>query len=105
MFHYLTTDEKRSALPIARRLLRPGGSFHIADLGPPRNDRLRRLVSVMLRRFGASRLEANLSGRIPALMREAGFAAAAETNRVMTPFGRLVYWNRDRRASTRGVAG
>jgi SAM-dependent methyltransferase len=91
VLHHLTTAEKLVSLRAVRRALRPDGELHVADFGPPHNA-LMWLVSLPLRVFdGAHRTEANLSGRLPGLVREAGFAAVAELGRIMTPFGTLVF--------------
>lgn len=91
VLHHLTTAEKLATLRALRRALRPDGELHIADFGPPHNA-LMWFVSLPARFFhGASRLKENLSGRLPALVREAGFGAVSERGRVMTPFGTLVF--------------
>ncbi|MQA83343.1 MAG: methyltransferase domain-containing protein [Streptosporangiales bacterium] len=95
VLHHLTTEEKVSALRTVRRLLRPNGELHVADIGPPHNA-LMRIVSLPLRGWashrGDDRIGANLSGRMPALMREAGFATVAEEGNAMMPIGTLTYW-------------
>ena len=91
MLHHLTTDEKRATLSGALRLLRPGGELHVADFGPPENA-LMWLVSHTVQIFdGSDRLGDNLNGRLPDLVRAAGFAAVEETGTAMTPFGSLAF--------------
>jgi cyclopropane fatty-acyl-phospholipid synthase-like methyltransferase len=91
MLHHLTTDEKRATLAGVQRLLRPGGELHIADFGRPQNA-LMWVISQGIRWLdGSERTEVNLSGRLPDLVREAGFVAVAETGTAMTPFGSLAY--------------
>lgn len=36
-FHHLTTNQKREALEEICRVLRPGGTLHVADWGKPSN--------------------------------------------------------------------
>jgi predicted SAM-dependent methyltransferase len=92
VLHHLTTDEKRSALRTARQLLRPGGELHISDLGPPVNRYVRSVLSRVGPVLGGDRVAANISGRLPALMREAGFSEVAETDQVKTAFGRVAFY-------------
>lgn len=91
VLHHLTTAQKQQALAAVRRLLRPRGELHIADWGKPHNA-LMRIASVTIPWFdGGKTTEANLRGELPALVREAGFADVAETERWMTPFGTLAF--------------
>jgi ubiquinone/menaquinone biosynthesis C-methylase UbiE len=89
MLHHLTTAEKRAALAAARALLRPGGELHAADFGRP-HTAYTRLVATAFRHFdGAERTGDNLDGRLPALIRAAGFPDVAETEQWTTAFGTL----------------
>jgi ubiquinone/menaquinone biosynthesis C-methylase UbiE len=91
VLHHLTTPEKQAALAAVHRLLRPGGSLHVADFGRP-HTAYTRVAAALFRWFdGAERTAASLEGRLPALMREAGFAGVAETDRWTTPFGTLAF--------------
>jgi len=91
VLHHLTTPQKRDALAAARRLLRPGGELHIADWGKPHN-LLMQVASLSFRLVdGSETTTVNLSGQLPALVAEAGFAGVAETERWMTPFGTLAF--------------
>lgn len=91
VLHHLTTEEKRRALAALARLLRPGGELHIADFGPPQNA-LMWLASRLVRAIdGAERIEDNLSGRLPDIVAAAGFRDVTGADRMMTPFGTLVY--------------
>ena len=89
VFHHLTDAEKEQALAAARRLLRPGGSLHIADFGKPHNT-YTRLAAAAFRHFdGAERTAANLKGRMPNLLGAAGFVAVRESPPRATAFGTL----------------
>lgn len=91
MLHHLTTAEKESALAALRRILRPGGTLHVADFGKP-HTAYTWLVASLFRYFdGPERTGANLDGRLPALMAGAGFVDVAETERWTTPFGTLAF--------------
>ena len=91
MLHHLTTPEKRAALASIRRVLRPGGSLHVADFGRP-HTAYTRMAAALFRYFdGAERTAANLDGQLPVLMREAGFAEVRETEQWTTAFGTLTF--------------
>ena len=89
VFHHLTDAEKEQALAAARRLLRPGGSLHIADFAKPHNA-YTRVAAALFRYFdGFERTAANLEGRIPEMMRSAGFTCVVEDRPWTTAFGTL----------------
>lgn len=89
--HHLTLDEKRQTFAGVRRLLRPGGELHIADFGPPHN-LYTRLVSLPFRYFdGEARTRPNLEGRLPELLREAGFTEVTADESWTTAFGSLSF--------------
>ena len=91
VLHHLTRAEKRAALAGIRSLLRPGGELHVADFGPPEGV-YARAISSLLRRFDAAERTAdNLEGRLPQLIRTAGFGEVHKTGHAATPFGTLVY--------------
>ena len=91
VLHHLTTAEKLDTLRAVRRALRPGGELHVADFGPPHN-LLMWLLSLPVRFFdGADRTAANLDGRLPDVIRGAGFARVSEGDPTMTPFGSLSF--------------
>lgn len=91
VLHHLTTDEKRETLSAVRRLLRVGGELHIADFGPPAGAYARGIARLFRHFDGESRTSDNLDGRLPALVREAGFETVEQTGTAWTPFGTLVY--------------
>ena len=88
MLHHLTRDEKLQALREARRVLAPGASFHLVDFGPPRNWLARGVVRALSH---GERMADNLAGRLPELMREAGFVRIEERGHHGTVFGTLVF--------------
>jgi ubiquinone/menaquinone biosynthesis C-methylase UbiE len=82
VFHHLTREEKLRALREAWRVLRPGGSLHVVDLGRPRS-RLGRLLARPGRR--GERLRPHLEGRFAELVAEAGFRGAEECGHQAVP--------------------
>jgi ubiquinone/menaquinone biosynthesis C-methylase UbiE len=84
MLHHLTRTEKVQALREAHRVLAPGGSFHLIDFGPPPNALALRIVRSLHR---GERMADNLDGRLPELMREAGFARVEHGGHLNTVLG------------------
>lgn len=93
MLHHLTRDERLQALREVRRVLAPGASFHLVDFGPPRNWFARVVMRAL---HHGEHMADHLAGRLPVLLREAGFERVEERGHHSTAFGRLVFvsgWN------------
>lgn len=88
MLHHLTHDEKLGALREARRVLAPGASFHVVDFAAPRT-LVARIATRLLHHD--ERMQENLDGRIPALLREAGFARVEERGHHDSVLGTFTY--------------
>jgi ubiquinone/menaquinone biosynthesis C-methylase UbiE len=58
MFHHLKAEEKAATLREVRRVLRPGGSLHLLDFGPPSG--FSRLSRIATPRGGRENLEGDL---------------------------------------------
>ncbi len=71
MFHHLPKDQRETTLRQVRRVLAPGGSFHLLDF-----DRSHASGGVLSRLHSSHHLEDNTENRLIALMRQAGFARA-----------------------------
>ena len=90
MFHHLDPEAKQATLREVRRVLEPGGTLHLLDVGGTKE----RSDGMMARLSHRNRmLQDNFGGRIPALMREAGLADPAEVaHRVTRLMGRVTYY-------------
>ncbi len=92
LLHHLTTEQKRLALTAMRGWLRPDGELHILDFGPQDGPLLKLLSRSVGWLDGATRLRDNWDGRLPMLMRDAGFVRADEIARALTPFGSVSFY-------------
>ncbi|HEV7615711.1 MAG TPA: class I SAM-dependent methyltransferase [Solirubrobacterales bacterium] len=89
LLHHLDADGKRAALAEARRVLRDGGSLHIADWGRPQ-DPLMRCGSYALAVFdGFDGIRDHVAGRLPGFVEAAGFGPVLRRDRLRTAWGSL----------------
>ena len=98
MLHHLTAADKRLAFAEVHRVLRPGGELHILDFGQPHNFPAY-LVSLVMRH--AEQTRENIQGRLPVMLREAGFVDVEETGRRMSIVGTLSLYRAVRRPELR----
>jgi cyclopropane fatty-acyl-phospholipid synthase-like methyltransferase len=89
VFHHLARDDKRRTLASLFKILRPGGSLHIADWGKAQNALMRVAFLGVQILDGFATTTDNVRGLLPRLIEEAGFRDVAETHRAMTLFGTL----------------
>jgi ubiquinone/menaquinone biosynthesis C-methylase UbiE len=86
MIHHLRSEQKRAAFGEVKRLLRPGGAFHLLDFGPPRSSFERGVTAFF---HHGDRLQDNLAGRLPGWLAEAGFEDVREVESRGSLFGRM----------------
>lgn len=88
-FHHLSVAAKSATLAEVHRVLKPGGEIHIADWGKAQNLPMRVAFLGIQLLDGFETTAPNVAGRIPDLMREAGFAGVEETRHFATLFGTM----------------
>jgi ubiquinone/menaquinone biosynthesis C-methylase UbiE len=87
VFSLLSREDKQRALRESYRVLRAGGTLQLLDFGPL-HTRWGRLLARRMRRFAP--IVDHLDGRLPALMRQAGFTNVNAETQFATLLGTLV---------------
>ena len=94
MLHHLTGDNKRRAFGQILRVLRPGGELHIADFGQPHSPIVKPVTQLIARLEEATD---NVSGLLPVMLAESGFAQAEEIGYIVTLPGSVSFYRAIRR--------
>jgi ubiquinone/menaquinone biosynthesis C-methylase UbiE len=89
LLHHLPPEPKLAALREARRVIRPGGALHIADWGRPADPLARAGFAVLQLFDGREGTRDHRTGRLPAIVAQAGFGQVARTQELRTIFGTL----------------
>jgi ubiquinone/menaquinone biosynthesis C-methylase UbiE len=89
MYHHLPGAEKGKTLLAARRVLKPGGTFHMLDFEGPEGGS-HGVFSHLLHR--SQRLKENSENQVLSLMRQAGFSEPTKLNEQAMLFGRIAYF-------------
>ncbi|MGH7803883.1 MAG: class I SAM-dependent methyltransferase, partial [Candidatus Binatia bacterium] len=89
MFHHLPAEQKEPTLREARRVLAPGGSFHMLDFGGPEHG-----VHGFFARLLHSQelMKDNAEDHVLALLTRAGLADAKVVGSRGMLFGRVAYY-------------
>jgi ubiquinone/menaquinone biosynthesis C-methylase UbiE len=89
LLHHLTPEAKRTALGEAARVLKPGGSLHVADWGRPHDPLMRGAFFVLQLIDGFATTRDHAAGALPGFIAGAGFAVAPPYARLRTTWGSL----------------
>lgn len=89
LFHHLPPEQKPVALQEAFRVLRPAGMLILADWGRPQDPLMWSAFTLVRSTDGWANTAANAQGRMPELMRQAGFAEVTIADRFRTLLGTL----------------
>jgi ubiquinone/menaquinone biosynthesis C-methylase UbiE len=89
LLHHLDAAGKRAALAEAHRVLRPGGSLHVADWGKPQDPLMRAGLFTLALIDGFDGIRDHAAGRLPGFIEGAGFGAVQRHDRLRTTWGSL----------------
>jgi ubiquinone/menaquinone biosynthesis C-methylase UbiE len=89
LLHHLDAGGKRAALAEAQRVLRLGGSLHIADWGKPQDPLMRAGLFTLAVFDGFDGIRDHAAGRLPSFVEEAGFDEVRRHDRLRTAWGSL----------------
>jgi ubiquinone/menaquinone biosynthesis C-methylase UbiE len=89
MFHHVPTNEKANTVREIRRVLKPGGEFHMLDFEEPENHAHGFLAHIL---HSSDRLKDNSENRILSFMTEAGFAEPKKLGNRKMLFGNIAYY-------------
>ena len=87
-FHHLTRGNKLRTLAEVRRVLKPGGEFHVADWGAPQNV-LMKLASQGIVMLDGATTKDNFAGQLPEFIGRPGFEGVEETQHFNSLFGTI----------------
>ncbi len=91
-FHHLTDENKEKTFMEMFRVLRNDGEVHVADWGKPDN-LIMQLLSYQTQLFdGFLTTDCNMKGRLPELMKSAGFHNVSIRENVHTVFGTMTLY-------------
>jgi ubiquinone/menaquinone biosynthesis C-methylase UbiE len=89
MFHHLPPDENGKTLRAVRRVLKPGGAFHMLGFEGPESGSHGVLAHLL---HSSKRLKENTERRVLNLMTQSGFADPRKVHRQTMLFGHIAYF-------------
>jgi ubiquinone/menaquinone biosynthesis C-methylase UbiE len=91
-FHHLRSEDKRSVLRQARRVLRPAGRLAIADWGAPTGPFARTAFLAVQLLDGFESTADSVRGVLPQLIEASGFDSVKEAEPLRTALGTMRFW-------------
>lgn len=89
-FHHLRDEDKQRTLSELMRVLRPGGRLVVGDLGRPHDPVMRFAVRATVQVLDGRRTtSANVEGKLPGFLAEAGFTEVDVVDRLRAPIGSI----------------
>ena len=89
LLHHLSPAAKHTTLAEAARVLKPGGSLHVADWGRPHDPLMRAAFFGLQLIDGFATTRDHASGALPSFITTAGFVVAPPHTRLRTVWGSL----------------
>lgn len=89
VYHHIPADERIRTLGAVRRVLKPGGEFHLLDFEGP-DDGPRGVIARLL--HSSKHLKDNSASQVLSAMREAGFTDAVRTQRMRMLVGGVAFY-------------
>lgn len=89
VLHHLDAAGKAAALTEAHRILKPGGTLHVADWGRPQDPLMRGAFAVLQLVDGFATTRDHAASRLPHFIEAAGFTPAPAFATLRTAFGSL----------------
>jgi ubiquinone/menaquinone biosynthesis C-methylase UbiE len=92
VFHQLDENDKAACLGEIHRVLKKGGKLVVADWGKAANRRMRLAFGLVQLLDGFKATNANVQGRMPDFIREAGFQNVVVAGSINTAIGTFSYF-------------
>lgn len=92
-FHHLSHEDKVITIHEVFRILKPGGEFHVADWGKPRNAVMRILFYAVQLLDGFENTRDNMQGRLPELIGNGGLEDVEVRDEMDTVFGTMTLYS------------